>query len=252
MARDLKPERAIVPIVRYAPDRIISEVLGTGFFVGDGTVKHLVTARHVIQNAPLAEGEKYALLLTEDKGVALIAISQIRAAADFDVTVCSVEQSLLGSAVPLALATSDPALNEDVSSFEYSSTRFDRTDMGYHVSFEPYAHKGNVVRSYVSTFPEAIKTPCLLTSYPALQGASGAPVIATIKAPKQFAVGGMLVANAERHLIPAQIVTIHDGPSYKESTSYFLAFGKAVSWAVLAQCLEGMNVPFARASRAAR
>lgn len=248
MAVQLKPERAIVPIVRYAPDRIISQVLGTGFFVGKADTLRLVTAKHVITDAPLADGEKYALVLNDGKGIAVIAISQIRVAQDFDVAVCNIEQSLLKNAVPLALATSDPALNDDVFSYEYSSTRIEKTAAGFHVSFEPYAHKGNVVRSYASTFPEKIKTPCILTSYPALQGASGAPVVATIQTRKQFAVVGMLVENAERHLIPAQVVAIEDGPSYKESTSYFLPYGKAVSWSVVSQCLDGMNVPFERVS----
>lgn len=248
----LKPERAIVPIVRYTPDRIISQILGTGFFVGLGhpDAASLVTAKHVIADSPLASTEKYAIVLPDERGIAIIAISQIRVAADFDVAVCTIEQSLLKSAVRLALASADPALNDDVFSYEYSSTRIEKTATGYHVSLEPYAHKGNIVRSYFSTYPEKIKTPCLLTSYPALQGASGAPVIASMSRPsgKQFAVVGMLVANSERHLLPAQVVRIEDGSSYTETTSYFLPYGKAVSWSVIAQCLNGMNVPFEHVS----
>lgn len=250
MRYDLKPERAIVPIVRYAPDRIIVELLGTGFFVGDDNTKHLVTAKHVIQNSPLRPDEKYAVVLTEDSGIALAAISKVLAAADFDVAVCAIEQAHLTKVVPLSVAAFDPPLNGDVFAFEYSSTRIEKTDTGRHVSFEPYTHKGNIVRSYSSTFPETTPTASLLTSFPALQGASGAPVLTAVKAPKQFAVAGMLVANAQRHLLPAQVVTIHDGPSYSETTSYFLPFGKAVSWAVLTQCLEGMRVPFKKAMQA--
>jgi hypothetical protein len=250
MAAELKPDRAIVPIVRYAPERPISEVLGTGFFVGNMETIHLVTAKHVISSSPLAEGEKFALVFNDGKGTAIIAISQVRAARDFDVAVCSVSRSHLELAVPLAIARSDPALNDDVFSYEYSSTRIERTATGTHVSFDPYTHKGNVVRSYVSTFPETVKTPTILTSYPALQGASGAPVIAPGPKRQSFAVVGMLVANSERHLLPAQVVKIEDGPSYSETTSYFLPYGKALSWSVLTQCLEGMGVPFAYASDA--
>lgn len=244
MAAELKPERAVVPIVRYAPTKPISELLGTGFFVGKGDALHVVTAKHVFEGSPLNEEEKYALAFNDGKGIGIIAISQIRAAVDFDVAVCSVEKSLMPLAVPLSIATADPPLNHDVFSYEYSSTRIERTDTGFHVSFEPHTHKGNIVRSYVSKFPEPVATASVLTSYPALQGASGAPVIYGSQSKKSFAVAGMLVANSERHLLPAQVVKIEDGPEYKETTSYFLPYGKALSWSVLAECLLGMAVPF--------
>ena len=57
----------------------------------------------------------------------------------------------------------------------------------------------------------------------------------------------MTVANFEQHLLPAQLVEIHDGNTYRESTSYFLPFGKALSRSVIAKCLEGMAVPFSYA-----
>jgi len=244
MAAELKPDRAVVPIVRYAPSKPISELLGTGFFVGNGDVLHLVTAKHVFEGSPLNEDEKYAFVFNDGKGIAIIAISEIRVAADFDVAVCNFEKSLTPLAVSLPIARADPPLNHDVFSYEYSSTRIEKTNTGFHVSFEPHAHKGNIVRSYVSKFPEKTATASLLTSYPALQGASGAPVIYGSQSKKQFAVSGMLVANSERHLLPAQVVRIDDGPEHKETTSYFLPYGKAVSWSVLAECLSGMAVPF--------
>lgn len=246
MAAELRPDRAIVPIVRYASDKPISELLGTGFFVGTDDALHVVTARHVFEGAALADAEKYALVFNDGKGIGVISISQVRVALDFDVAICSVERSLLPSAVPLPIATTDPPLNHDVFSYEYSSTRIEKTATGFHVSFEPYAHKGNVVRTYLSTFPEKLPTASLLTSFPALQGASGAPVICGSQNKKHFAVAGMLVANAERHLLPAQVVSIEVGPEYKETTSYFLPYGKALSWSVLTDCLVGMKVPFQR------
>lgn len=247
MATELKPDRAIVPIVRYAPNKPISELLGTGFFVGDEATIHLITAKHVFSGSPLNDSEEYALVFNDGKGIGIISLSHIRVALDFDVAVCSVARSLLPLAVPLAIATMDPPLNQDVFSYEYSSTSIEKTATGFHVSFEPHAHKGNIVRSYVSKFPERIATASLLTSYPALQGASGAPVISASQNKKQFSVAGMLVANAERHLLPAQVVKIEDGAEYRETTSYFLPYGKAISWSVLAECLRGMAVPFAKA-----
>jgi len=161
---------------------------------------------------------------------------------------CVVDHQYLPEAVPLAIGRNDPALNADVFSYEYSSTRIERTPTGgTHVSFEPYSHKGNIVRSYESTFPEKVKTAAILTSFPALRGASGAPILAATLSKKSFAVVGMTVANVDRHLLPAQLVEIHDGESYKESTTYFLPFGKALARSVVAHCLEGMQIPFSYA-----
>ena len=132
--------------------------------------------------------------------------------------------------------------------YEYSSTRIEQTPAGgTHVSFEPYAHKGNIVRFFDSTFPEKIPTPSILTSFPALQGASGAPILTATLSKKSFSVVGMTVANLERHLLPAQVVQIHDGDTYQESTTYYLPFGKALARSIVAKCLEGMNIPFSYA-----
>lgn len=185
MAAELKPNRAVVPIVRYVPTKPISGLLGTGFFVGNGDALHLVTAKHVFEGSPLNKGAKYALVFNDGKGIGIIRISEIRVAVDFDVAVCGVEKSLMSLAVPLPIATADPPLSHDVFSYEYSSTRIEKMDTGFHVSFKPHTHNGNIVRSYVSKFPEQTATASLLTSYPALQGASGAPIIHGSQSNKQ-------------------------------------------------------------------
>jgi hypothetical protein len=248
MPVDLRPERAIVPIVRATKQKPVIEVLGTGFFVGTGPALHVITAKHVIADNPVVGDEKYAIVFRDAKSIKILATLRILAAADFDLAACVVDRSDFPAAVPLSIGREDPALNADVFSFEYSATRIERTPTGgTHVSFEPYAHKGNIVRSFESTFPEKVNTPSILTSFPALQGASGAPILAATSSRKSFAVVGMTVANVERHLMPAQLVQIHDGDSYRESTSYFLPFGKALARSVVAQCLEGMEIPFSYA-----
>jgi hypothetical protein len=245
MAAELEPNRAIVPIVRHTLDNPISELLGTGFFVGSEDVIHLITAKHVFEGSVLNKGEQYALVFYSDgNGIGITPITSIRAADKFDIAVCAFKKPQLPFAVSLPIVTANPPLNQDVFSFEYSTTRIEKTATGVHVFFEPNSHKGNIVRSYISTFPEKIATASFLTSYPALQGASGAPVIVGSQDKKRFAVAGMLVANVESHLLPAQVVNIEDGPSYRETTSYFLPYGKALSWSVLAECLLGMAVPF--------
>lgn len=244
MSVELKPERAIVPIVRATKAMPIIEVLGTGFFVGNDSALHVITAKHVITDNPLSGDEKYAIVFNNGQSIKILATLHIRVAVDYDIAACRVDRTDFPDAVLLAIGRRDPSLNEDLFSYEYSSTRIERTPGHTHVCFEPYAHKGHIVRSFDSTYPEKVKTASYLTSFPALQGASGAPLIAATLSKKSFAVVGVTVANVEMHLQPAQVVEIHDGNSYRESTSYFLPYGKALARSVVAHCLEGMQVPF--------
>ncbi|MEJ0038935.1 MAG: serine protease [Gammaproteobacteria bacterium] len=243
--KEFRPQDAIVPIVRWSDSLPIKQLLGTGFFVGSGEKIHVVTAKHVFEGNPLLDGEKYAICLHGGKQIAVALILQVRASLDFDLAVCKIPHEQLSGVLALPIARSDAALTDDIFSYEYSQTRIVTTGRHTHVSFEPNAHKGNIVRSYESTWPEKIKTPSFLTSYPALQGASGAPVIAPTRGRKSFAVVGMLVANVEQHLLPAQVFELREGEKYHEKTSYFLPYGKAIARPVVVQSLEGMSVPFA-------
>jgi len=240
----MRPEHAIVPIVRSSPDLPISELLGSGFFIGDGERLLVVTAAHVIKDNPLLEGERYTVVFAGTAGVSAVSISAVLASPDVDLAVCVVEASLLPEAIRLPIASTNPALNEDVVCFEYSSTRIERQPGRTHVSFEPYAHKGNVVRAYDSTFPEGTPTPTLLTSFPALQGASGAPVLVKTTPRRTLAVVGMMVANAERHLMPAQVLKLEDGGSVTEEVRYYLPYGKALACRAVGDALQAMGIPF--------
>jgi hypothetical protein len=77
------------------------------------------------------------------------------------------------------------------------------------------------VRIYVSTWPEHVPTPVMLTSFPALKGASGAPIFTLSKACSSIFSG-----------------------EYRDETRYFLPCGKALGRVVIAKCLEGLGVPF--------
>jgi hypothetical protein len=147
----------------------------------------------------------------------------------------------LPDVVTLGFKRADPALNDDVFSYEYSSTRIEKTASGgTNVIFEPMAHKRNIMRFYDSDFPEGKLTPSFQVSYPALQGASGAPVVAKNK--HGFFVCGILVANIERELLPAQIVRIEDSERSFEETKYFLPHGKGLHSKVIIPFLEALKV----------
>ena len=244
MAVQLVPGLSIVPIIKRTPDLLVKAQLGTGFFVGNQASLHLITAKHVFTGNPIEGPESYSIVFNNGGTTMVSPIQTVIAAAGFDLAVCTLAREHVPGAVPLDIADANPPLSNDILTYEYSSTRIEKTATGTHVAFEPYTHKGNVVRIYDSTFPEALPTPSFLTSFPALQGASGAPLIDMDREKKRLAVVGMLVANFERHLIPAQVVTIEDGPSYKETTSYYMPFGKALSWSVIRKCLTELGIPF--------
>jgi hypothetical protein len=238
--RVVRPEKSIVPIVRAGEGVPIKELLGTGFFVGSPSELHVVTARHVFDDNPLQDGELYGVAFPEEDRIRFVQIPGYHSSNQFDVAVFSGEH--FPEAVPLQFASTEyrMSLNIDVLTFEYSLTRIER-DAPNHtlISFEPIAHKGNIMRLFDSDFPERVPTPSFLTSFPALRGASGAPVMVADK----MTVVGMLVANQERHLMPAQVVRCEDANTNREEVSYFLPTGKAIQGSVILEVLEKFNIP---------
>jgi hypothetical protein len=222
--------RAIVPIVRRDADGHIIELLGTGFYVGQRPA--VVTARHVFADNPLLEGQKYSMVfISPDGTIKLGDINDFLPSQEFDIAVFAAGS--VPGAIRLPLTRTEVATNQDVLTYEFSSTRIERQGQQRVVEFLPFTHKGNVMRHYISSFPESRPTPVFDTSFPALQGASGAPVIRA----HDFVVIGMLVANHERHLMPAQIVRIVSDEKEMEETKYFLPTGRALEGAVIVDYL---------------
>ena len=59
---------------------------------------------------------------------------------------------------------------------------------------------------------------------------------------KNFFIAGIMVANQETHLMPAQVVEIVDGNNYVEETKYFLPMAKAINSTIVTQVVEGLEV----------
>ena len=231
--RNLQPNNAIIPILRLGPENEFIELLGTGFFAGSRPV--VVTAKHVFLDNPLGEGENYGFAnerSIEEQTLGII--SQYLQCPNYDIAVFNATSC--PGAVPLSFAKKNFPTNLDILTYEFSSTYKETEGDGITiVHFTPYTHKGNILRHYISNYPEHIPTPVFDTSFPALQGASGAPVLCAT----DFSVVGMLLANHERHLIPAQTVELKgkDG-TLEEKTSYFLPTGKALEASVIIEYLD--------------
>jgi hypothetical protein len=232
------PDKAIIPIVKGRPDKKISELLGTGFFVSLDQALYVLTAKHVFEGSPLVNDEFYGYVFKAGEQIQVWSVPRWAVSRDYDVA--AFESRPFDEAVPLPFSDAQPPLNGDVICYEYSHSRIETRVSGHtHVTFEPLAHKGNVMRIYESTFPETVPTPSFIVSFPALQGASGAPVVAHTKN-KNFYVAGLMVANLERHLLPAQILRIEDS-SGTEETIYFLPLGKAIDARVIKEFILGLG-----------
>ncbi len=238
----IEPSKSIVPIIRYSEKDPIKEILGTGAVIGCGEDIYILTAKHVFGGAKKQDDEGFGFVLNDAKRkrISVFAIQRIVATDDYDVAICFIQY--VEGMVPLQFSREQPSLNSDVICYEYSSTRIETKNLGgKHVTFEPLAHKGNIMRYFDSEFPEKVKTPSFNTSFPALQGASGAPVLAATKN-KHFYIAGIMVANQETHLIPAQILEVTDGNKYMEKTKYFLPMGKAINASLVAPIIEGLDL----------
>jgi hypothetical protein len=98
---------------------------------------------------------------------------------------------------------------------------------GTGAEFHFVMYKGNILCYYPSRDPRIEKTPVFDTSFPALQGASGAPVVAHRP---NFPVVGMIVSNVESEPIPAQTIRIGSG---EEEIRYFLPTGHGIAAEVI-------------------
>jgi hypothetical protein len=237
----IEPNRCILPILTLGPDNEVISVVGTGFIVGDPPI--LITAKHLFEGETSAEEGTFGALYGPSNDLKIAPFRRIRMNPDHDIAAVYMQ------GVPwiqsLQISNQEVPCNQDVLTYEFSSTRIETLSTGEcQVAFTPFTHKGNVLRHYTSTFPESHPTPSLDTSFPALQGASGAPVLRAY----DFTVVGMLVANHERHLLPAQVVRVETDSEAVEETSYFLPVGKAIEGHFVLEVLDQMKISVAPAA----
>jgi hypothetical protein len=235
MTGKITPTDGIIAVVE-TDNGDVKRFLGTGFFVGDG--KTVITAKHVVEDA-LKAGALVGVAQIQRNGS--IKCCDILSALVDDVFDIAVLTLLVAPSnlVCLSISREQVSSNIDVLCVEYSQTINHLDPNGKRkLVFNTLAHKGNVVSHYLSDFPETVPTPSFDTSFPALKGASGAPVIRG----HDFVVVGMLVANIERHLLPAQIERINDNDKTVEERSYFLPMGKALEASVITDFLERHHI----------
>jgi len=212
---EIVPSLCAVPIVGLNPDGGCGPFLGTGAFVGDK--KLLVTCEHV-----LAQWKgRYGISAHEDEPRIYQAIPLHRD-TNTDLACLNVNEYVSPYSFPLA-EDNEIILNQLVCAFEYGTT----DTVAGHIDFSPANRMGNVtrIRDLTARF-NAAGDHMLELSFPALKGASGAPVITWTPPFKLF---GILSQNVARELHPSQIEAIEDeNGNVTDETRFYLPQGLAV------------------------
>jgi hypothetical protein len=102
--------------------------------------------------------------------------------------------------------------NQAIVTFEYGPTR----TLGKAITLSPATRIGNVTRVIdLRSVHGLAGDEALELSFPALRGASGAPVMKNA----DYTLWGVIIANVSYHLLPAQIETVltEDGTMVEET-----------------------------------
>lgn len=221
------PEASIVPLFSRDPtDPHRYRFAGTGFFVES---ELLATADHVLgDSGSLSMGivqrvERQPSL--ERSKLRLLELETVHRAKSVDLALlrCRGHQC----PYPLALDTSPLLGIEQVYCYEYSRSFMARSGDFF---AEASTRIGNVVR-YIDDLREPPTFPpnCLELSFPAVRGASGAPVLAHRD---RWVVVGIVKTNVSYELLPIETTRVVDEIDEKpisEEVKYYLPQGLAVN-----------------------
>jgi hypothetical protein len=206
--------------------------LGTAFLVDKGI---FMSAKHVFGVVPDA-GHELAAVHLDGRNLTGFALQVIYKDPVHDIAVARAEQ--WPDLQPLVIAPADNlTMNINVLTVEYSATRsgVPRPDGQSAMHITPSFHKGYIVREYATEFGFQGTTSCIELSYPALKGASGAPVIEE----SSGNVLGMIIRNVEQQLMPAQIErTMRTDGTRDEVIRYFMPTAQAIRASHLREALS--------------
>ena len=210
----IDPISCILPLVAWREEsENVEKFLGTCFFAGS---RIAVTCEHVIRSAL---GQRIGIVKITGVGKQYY-VNVIAADANIDVALLEIP----GFEPSHRFEFADEGKingNRPVFTHEYGPTRtINKTILLDHAT-----RVGNVTRTFTEPRYNKAGEDCHELSFPALQGASGAPVL-----DEGFRVLGMIMANVAYHLIPAQIETVvGDDNEVLETVEYMLPQGVAVN-----------------------
>ena len=226
----MNPNKLVVPI--FAIDRTESVrnlgFLGTASFVQRPDL--LLTAEHVVRGC----GTEFAFVVYPDISTIHTA-SLLEVDAHRDLALLSTKPFLATQALEVGDLDSI-AFNLPVNCFEFGTTRVN----GREIRLEPATRVGNVTRLVNQTELYGPAGESMLElSFPALRGASGAPVLSS----NGFQVLGVIKANIGYQLLPAQVDTVVDDlGNMTEEIKYYLPQGLAVNPSVVTDFLSAAGL----------
>ena len=194
-----------------------------------------MSVNHVLGVVPDA-GHELAALLLDGKHLSGFTLQVIYQDPVHDIAIARAAE--WPDMQPLIIAPADNlTMNINVLTVEYSATRsgLTRPDGLSAMAITPSFHKGYIVREHAAEFGFQGTTSCIELSYPALKGASGAPVIEELSGN----VLGMIVGNVEQQLMPAQIErTLRTDGTKDEVVRYFMPTAQAIRASHLREALS--------------
>jgi hypothetical protein len=126
----------------------------------------------------------------------------------------------------LPLHARPAVVNADLATFEHSGSISTDPANPEQALVTPLLRKGHAIQRRTGLHPSYPRVEMLELSFPALKGASGAPVFLE----QSLQVVGVVVANVERELLPAQVLrSVADSGDVHEEILYFMPNGLAVS-----------------------
>jgi S1-C subfamily serine protease len=212
----MDPKLSIVPVLAIDEAGNVKHFLGTGSFVDRDHL--LLTADHVIR-----DWAGQIAIVVEPNLTTLFRANVVYRDQSHDLALLVVPAYKAPKPIPVA-ADSPYHPNQFVLAFEYGTTKV----AGREIHFAPATRIGNITRQLdVRDMLGLAGDGALELSFPALRGASGAPVISN---DGRFALYGVIVANVSYHLLPAQIESVIDERSgTREEVRYMLPQALAVN-----------------------
>lgn len=208
------PAERIVPIFGRSLAGEDGPFLGTGFFAGpDGL---LMTADHVVRDW---EGSFFIVCMKELTTTYLATVLERDSAHDLAI----LRVATYRPPSFLVLGFDEPFHpNVQLLAFEYGTT----TTAGQQITLNPATRLGNMTRIKDLPMLGRAGDGALELSFPALRGASGAPVMRA----DNYHVWGVIVSNVSYNLLPAQIESVLDeGNNLFEEIRYLLPQAAAVN-----------------------
>lgn len=220
----LKPAESIFAIWTFNPsEKKLKELLGTGFLINDKQIA--ITAKHIFKGYDKSKMPLRAIFMGRKDELFIQEAHIINRSKDYDIAAMEIGGI---KQAPFYEIKDKPLLNNvDYITVEYSESSLELNHLTGRetITIKSSTRKGNIIKDYVSEWPETKPTKSIEISFPVLQGASGAPLIENFL---PMNVVGMITHNIQYDLIPAQTIKVRDGKKYYEEIKYFLPVGKAI------------------------